>query len=185
MRPKARTKTDDRRVRKTRAQLREALIALALAHGWDAVSVRDVCVRADVGRSTFYAHFADKEDLLLSGFDDLHASLDHVRRGSDTPFAFAEALLVHAVENEDLMRLVAGRESAQQMQWRFRDVVHAMVHAELGKLPAAQRAHTARFVAGGFVEMLMGWLESPRRASPAELAAAFRRLALAAISARS
>jgi AcrR family transcriptional regulator len=34
------------------------------------VTVRDVCERADVGRSTFYLHFADKESLLVSGFDD-------------------------------------------------------------------------------------------------------------------
>lgn len=44
----------DRRVRKTRRLLHEALVTLILERGWDAVSVRDVCERADVGRSTFY-----------------------------------------------------------------------------------------------------------------------------------
>lgn len=71
-----RERTPDRRVQRTRRQLREALITLILERGWDAVSVRDVCEKADVGRSTFYVHFADKENLLLSGFDDLHATMN-------------------------------------------------------------------------------------------------------------
>ena len=65
----------DRRVRRTRRALRDALLELTLERGWDEVNVLDVCERADVARSTFYTHFADKEELLLSGFDDLRAAL--------------------------------------------------------------------------------------------------------------
>ena len=65
----------DRRVRKTRRALRESLFSLVAERGWDSVSVQHVCERADVGRSTFYTHFADREDLLLSGFDDLKLEL--------------------------------------------------------------------------------------------------------------
>src|SRR5450432_1310924 len=122
----------DRRVRKTRRQLRDALVTLILEKGWDAVSVQDVCEKADVGRSTFYVHFADKEDLLLSGFDELHASLVRDVARAAEPFHFAAPLLQHAAENHDLLLVVAGRQSSQQLQWRFRDVVFNLVEAELG-----------------------------------------------------
>jgi len=67
---KAPSSTDPRVVR-TRAALRQALISLILERGWDAVGIHDICQRAQIGRSTFYTHFADKEELLLVGFDEL------------------------------------------------------------------------------------------------------------------
>src|SRR3954447_21575352 len=105
----------DRRVQRTRRHLREALMALILERGWDAVSVRDVCEKADVGRSTFYVHFADKENLLLSGFDDLHAAMDEIRSHAGAPFGFIEPLIVHVAEHKRLLQAVLGRQSGQQM----------------------------------------------------------------------
>ena len=57
----------DRRVRRTRHALQHAMVDLVLEKGYERVSVADVTERADVGRSTFYAHYRDKEDLFLSG----------------------------------------------------------------------------------------------------------------------
>ena len=61
----------DRRVGKTRKALKEALTDLILEKGYEAVTVQDVIDRADVGRSTFYAHFVDKDDLLMAILADL------------------------------------------------------------------------------------------------------------------
>lgn len=55
----------DRRVRRTRGLLHQALIELMLERDYTRISVRDILDRADVGRSTFYAHYRDKDDLLL------------------------------------------------------------------------------------------------------------------------
>jgi len=172
----------DRRVRKTRRQLRDALVTLILEKGWDLVSVQDVCTKADVGSSTFYVHFADKEDLLLSGFDDLHATLARAGAQAEHPFAFAEPLVRHAAENHDLFLAVAGRQSGQQIQWRFRDVVFSLVEAELGttRPPGFERTSISRFIAGGFVEMLAAWLDQPSGVSPGGLALRFLQLATAA-----
>src|SRR5262245_45123225 len=56
----------DRRVARTRAMLHQALLALIMEKGYEAISVADICERADVGRSTFYAHFTGKDDLKRS-----------------------------------------------------------------------------------------------------------------------
>ena len=61
----------DRRVGKTRRALKEALTDLILEQGYESVTVQDVIDRADVGRSTFYAHFLDKDDLLMAILADL------------------------------------------------------------------------------------------------------------------
>src|SRR3954471_18394318 len=95
-------KSTDRRVVRTRTTLRDALLPLILERGWEDISVQDVCDRAKVGRSTFYTHFADKEDLLLSGFEDLKSMLRALRPPAEKGRAtlrFVRGLLEHARDN--------------------------------------------------------------------------------------
>ena len=61
----------DRRVARSRRALKEALTDLILEQGYESVTVQDVIDRADVGRSTFYAHFLDKDDLLMAILADV------------------------------------------------------------------------------------------------------------------
>ena len=74
--------------------------------------------------STFYVHFADKEDLLLSGFDDLPAELASLSGSAEQPFAFAEPLVEHASENERLFRALVGSKSGPQIETRDGGHVH-------------------------------------------------------------
>ena len=54
-------------MRRTEQLLRTALFSLIREQGFEALRVQDIIDRANVGRATFYAHFDNKEDLLLSG----------------------------------------------------------------------------------------------------------------------
>ncbi len=57
----------DRGVRKTQNLLHEALFSPIHERDLDSIAVKEILHRADVGRSTYYSHFHDKEELLLSG----------------------------------------------------------------------------------------------------------------------
>ncbi len=61
----------DRRINRTRQALRDALIALILEKHYDEITVQDIIDRANVGRSTFYTHFRDKEDLFRGDWERL------------------------------------------------------------------------------------------------------------------
>ena len=61
----------DRRVQRTRKLLQDALIELVSEKGYEEVSIREILDQANVGRSTFYAHFQDKDELLHSILDRL------------------------------------------------------------------------------------------------------------------
>ena len=61
----------DRRVQKTRKLLQDALIELVAEKGYESVTIQEILDKANVGRSTFYAHFQDKEQLLHSILDRL------------------------------------------------------------------------------------------------------------------
>src|ERR1700712_4163718 len=58
----------DRRSQRTRQMLSAALVALMLEKRYDEITVQDIIDQANVGRSTFYAHCLDKDDLLISDF---------------------------------------------------------------------------------------------------------------------
>ena len=78
----------DRRVQKTRKLLQYALIELVAEKGYESVSIQEILDRANVGRSTFYAHFQDKDQLL-------HSILDRL----DELFEQHEKQLVDAAKN--------------------------------------------------------------------------------------
>jgi AcrR family transcriptional regulator len=61
----------DRRIQKTQRALREALTILIGEKPYDDIAVKEILDRANVGRSTFYMHFRDKDELLLSGIHDI------------------------------------------------------------------------------------------------------------------
>ena len=67
--------TQDRRVQKTQRLLRDALVSLIHEKSYDAIVVKEILDRANVGRSAFYSHFHDKDGLLASGIEHvLHAT---------------------------------------------------------------------------------------------------------------
>src|SRR5690349_13693927 len=94
----------DRRTLRTRQALHQALIRLVMERGYDQVSVADIADAANVGRSTFYAHFTDKDDLLRSGIGYLKSMLiDPSSDGSD-PLEFSRFLTEHLHEQRKLYR---------------------------------------------------------------------------------
>jgi AcrR family transcriptional regulator len=78
----------DRRVQKTRKLLQDALIELVAEKGYESVSIQEILDKANVGRSTFYTHFQDKDQLL-------HSILDRL----DELFEQHEKQVVDAVKN--------------------------------------------------------------------------------------
>jgi AcrR family transcriptional regulator len=171
-------KSTDRRVLRTRATLRDALIALIMERGWDAITIQDVCVRANVGRSTFYTHFADKEELLISGFDDLRRMLQLVARTNRDRgggLAFTRALFEHAAENKRLFRALVGKKSGQAVQRRFLEVILELTEEELAQTLDAgvERDATVHYIAGALFQLVIWWVDSRKPLLPADIDAIF------------
>lgn len=172
----------DRRVARTQSALRDALIALILERGWDETSVRDVCDRANVGRSTFYAHYANKEKLLISGFGTLRQALRAQERNSTglraPNLGFARGLIEHAYENQRLFRAVIGKRSGLVVQRHFRQLLLELVEEDLtaGGITAARREAAAHYIAGALFELLTWWVDSRSPIAPDQQEAIFRDL---------
>lgn len=160
----------DRRVAESRRALHGAIVELTLQRGWDRVTVHEVCRRAGVGRSTFYAHFADKEDLLIGGLDDVRDGLLALATGR--AFGFLPGLLAHVDESRRLFRAVIGKHSGLAVQRRFRAVTLDLVAAELARLGVDDDL-LARFLTGALVELLVWWVDAKTSVTADALAADF------------
>jgi AcrR family transcriptional regulator len=168
-------------VQRTHAALRAALLALILERGWDETTVQDVCERANVGRSTFYLHFADKEELLVSGFAELPDAMRRQAAASaERPLAYTRALLEHAQEHERFFRALVGRRTAQVVSRAFMDVVKELLDEDLARVAPSGglREASVRFLAGALWELIMWWGEQTRRATPVEIEELFHKLAM-------
>ncbi len=173
---------DDRRVQRTRRSLREALIALIVERGWEGFSVQDVCERADVGRSTFYTHFGDKEDLVGGSLEDLGAGLRaQALAGGDParPLGFSRGLVAHAHEHQRLYRALVGKKGGHLVHEMFRRMVLDLVHEDLGGrlAPGQRRDGAAAFLAGALFELLTWSLEAKGAPGPDAVDALFQELA--------
>ena len=75
--------TIDRRVKKTKKQLRLALMHLMTQKSAKSISVRELAEQADINRSTFYIHYKDVNDLLLHLEDEMAERLSELCRRHD------------------------------------------------------------------------------------------------------
>lgn len=189
-------KTADRRIQRTRQLLQNALIALIQQKGYEALTVQDIIDRANVGRATFYAHFDNKEDLLVSRLDDLRAALRarqqatvEAARADDRAFSYTHELFVHAAEHRPVFRSMVGRRSGSVIQHLFhkmlvdlvRDDMKAMAPPDPGR-EVSQEAIT-QLIAGGLFGLILWWVDGPARLSVEEVDALFRRVALSSFHA--
>lgn len=168
----------DPRVRRTRERLREALVSLSREKPYDGIRVADLLARADVGRATFYAHYRDKEDLLISLFLGM---IDHFERiglaeEPDAVLPGARQLMRHFHEARAFARALA---RAGKMEVLMRACEARLRRGLEARLPAGcdpPPAMVATVAAGGFTALVNAWMTQGYVTSPDDLADALEAL---------
>lgn len=173
-----RTQKTDRRVRRTRDALGDALIALMQEKPFDSITVQDVLDRAGVGRSTFYVHYRDKEDLFMSGADEFFEALSThlaLRQDDSERVALVGEFFAHVAEMHWLVTALttSGRfhDHMELARGHFARGIEQRL-AELPRsraIPAEQRAAMAHAHAGALLSLLQWWIDHGARASPAQM----------------
>ena len=167
----------DRRVRRTRRLLQDALVALVVDRGYERITVQDVLDRADVGRSTFYAHYRDKEALFASCFDDLRdglqRELDAMAPGlpPSGPTRPIGVIFEHAYANRPVYRAVLGRRGDNPINRHLHRLMVDLLRGHLAavgtRLPVEL---VAEYHASALLGVLVWWVRQDFRYGPAEMA---------------
>lgn len=152
----------DRRIQKTRQSLFNALMDLILEKGYEAVTVQDIIDQANVGRSTFYAHFENKDQLLYGS----HQALNHLLFSADTTEGIDFlALYTHAQEHSHVAKAMLGKKGGELVIGYFRDAMARKIlnemkrRAEKSETEQKMLAFTAEATAAALVRLLTCWLD--------------------------
>jgi AcrR family transcriptional regulator len=108
----------DRRVRRTQKLLARALIALTLEKGYEAITIRDITDRAEIGYATFFRHYHDKEALLKDVLDVVLDDLTGLLQTpmSDTNHAKTGVLIFRYVEeHSEVVHVLLNSRGSSQM----------------------------------------------------------------------
>jgi AcrR family transcriptional regulator len=179
-------KTEDRRIQRTRKCLQDALLALILEKGYEAVTVQDVIDRANVGRSTFYAHFPDKEALFLSEFENLRTLFEqHLlsQPATDTsPWNLSLVVFRHAQDNLQLYEALAGKQGGSLALAHLQKYLASLLRAHL-KQQTLRRDNSpvppdilAHYLVSAFMSLLTWWLDNNQPYPPERMNEMFRLL---------
>ena len=152
-------KPEDRRIQRTRQLLQNALSELILEKGYEKVTVQDVIDRANVGRSTFYAHFESLDQLLLSGFEPLRTQFEDFLSGADFDHEGPWALILAMFQQ--VQKQQGGYITLTHIQKFLYGYLLDHLKQQLPKrnknIPPELLAH---YVASSFIALMTWWIDN-------------------------
>ena len=182
---------DDRRVRRSRRALRTALVELVLEKGFRAVTIDEIVERADVARATFYAHYRDKEDLLVDIVRDLtegrERPLPAVEQAQEKGFTGLPVRYIfeHAQRERAAYQVILRGEGDGRALREFFEVTSGRAEQlfrdraqQLGVTPRIPFDVIARAWTGELVGVLAWWVENDTGYSAVEVTRHLRDLSV-------
>lgn len=179
----------DRRQQKTRAAIFLAFTSLLSKKAYSKITVQEIIDTANVGRTTFYAHFETKDDLLKELCEEL---FDHIISSAmdcththglysngDAPESVFCHLLQHLQENDKNIVALLSCESSEIFLRYFKDSLNALVRQQFVNQNRKTnidipQSFLINHISGSFVEMVLWWIKGHMKQSPVELDLYFR-----------
>jgi AcrR family transcriptional regulator len=177
----------DRRSQRTYRLVSTALAELLREKPYDAILVQDILDRAGVGRTTFYAHFFDKEDVLDSMTEQILALFTHQIAHSPARQRVVPSLelFAHIYQSPDqhfraLMRGHAGERLWEAMRTALCHIIEPALATLCAEepYPPIPLALVAQYLADALLSLLKWWLAADMPSTPEQMENIFQQLAL-------
>ena len=174
----------DRRQRKTRVAISKAFNRLLEKKRYENITVQEIIDEADIGRTTFYAHFETKDELLRSMCTDIfhHVFTDNLSKESDHDYATGLKnlevklghILYHLKENEGNLTGILTSESGEPFMRFFREYLKDLFlrYREEFRFDVPED-YLLCYLTGSFVETVKWWITSKESCTPEEAAGFF------------
>lgn len=179
----------DRRQQKTRASIFTAFSTLLAKKSYSKITVQEIIDTANVGRTTFYAHFETKDDLLKALCEELFGHIissmldcTHTHglySDKSAPASVFCHLLQHLQENENNILELLSCESSELFLRYFKDSLNQLIQQQFVNQNRTNNTNIPQdflvnHISGSFVEMVLWWIKGKMKQAPEELDRYFR-----------
>ncbi len=189
--PKTDRPKTDRRVLRTRGTLGDALVALMQEKPFAEITVQQVLDRAGVGRSTFYVHYRDKDDLFLSDVEDFleHCSATLTRQGASAKRLLpVQEFFTHVRDAREFYGALVRSGKMDDVralgQGFFARSIEERLKMAGREMEPSQRSAHAYALAGSFFSLLDWWVDKGMKTDPKEMDDLFHRMAWSGLTVR-
>lgn len=164
----------DRRVRRTRAILRQSLISLMYEKSIKQITVKELCEKADINRGTFYLHYNDVFDMLEKLEQDFFKELSRIIEGYTKEVTvikkpLLEDLLTFILENKEFCGVLLSEQGDISFTRRLLEYLHdTLKHTYGNETLVAQ--HYYYYIMYGCIGLIENWLKTGATETPAEMA---------------
>jgi len=175
-------RTTDRRVARTQKRLREALHSLIHERDYDSIAVKEILDRADVGRSAFYMHFRDKDELLVSALHEILGVVPSTRPlsagNTDARLLwFSLPIFQHLDRLRDAGELKLGPKGRAVLHGHLQNVLASLIEEDVKKMLRGHRKSAGkipmdllvRYIDTTFILVLNWWVENKCPLAPKEV----------------
>ena len=166
-------KTESRRIQMTKALIRSALVELMGEKTFERITIKELCERADVNRTTFYLHYADQRSV----FNDVKETVCRQtvamigEADLSDPTDFVEQFLRYIKENDRQFRILFMNDEGDSFRFALMD---AVARELLPMLPATDDPQKDGFLLAymmaGSLSIIIEWMKTGYERSPRELA---------------
>lgn len=176
----AKTLTESRRTRYTRRAMQDALMELLRERPLSAITVKALCERADVNRSTFYAHYDDVEEMLHDIEDETMAwvtgALDELLNQPDPAGIehVIERICQYIADNRNHLQVLMSPQADLGFQQQLLGLIYSRrgvaEQLQTGTDDSTEAQMRMRFAVSGSIGLLQYWLATDLKASPEAVA---------------
>ena len=154
---------NNRRAKMTCMLLRTALTELMGEKPFAQITIKDICERADLNRTTFYLHYMDQNDLLLDVENEVYRKtleyLENVRPTNDAP-GMIRAFLDYIRDQQDLFRILLLDKRAEDFRGRFiRNTLGSLKVNIPVSCPPEEVPYVLCFLMQGSIHMITEWIK--------------------------
>ncbi|MEK4074986.1 TetR/AcrR family transcriptional regulator [Paenibacillus sp. FSL M7-0656] len=171
----------DRRIKKSKVALKDALIHLMQKHPFKEISITDIVQRADLNRGTFYRHYQYKEDLFNEIIDDVIQDLvtsfrkpyqDEEKFEVNLMPSSAITIFEHVHQHAQFYTLVVKSEASSNFQRMICDVLRDLALQDLNHIfpPHINHEILASYQSHAIFGMIMEWIRQDFKHSPTYMA---------------
>ncbi|MGR3762845.1 TetR/AcrR family transcriptional regulator [Rossellomorea sp. NS-SX7] len=173
----------DRRIKKTKKSIKEALFKFAVIKGMENVTVQDIIDEADINRATFYYHYKDKYNLFQEIVDETLEGLvndvviqQETQSFADIIYSPALAAFEHVDRYKDVYKIIISKKGLPELRWKMLDTLKSSVRKNIDLIQdgrfdiSVEKDFLVNFIAGALLALIIDWIESDSPNEPSVMA---------------